>query len=127
MNWTEIVKKNDVKVVIKAPEKIIEEEVIEVFDLNIIDLDEEFEKIYMDKIIELKLEFKEYIEEESLPFLNNNKIKDYDFYDFIKNNCTNLDKLNKTITIKNNEYLRELEEEEEQQEYEYNSKFNNYD
>lgn len=125
MNWADVVKKNDVKIEVKAPEKIIVEEVIKADNPYIKDLDEEFDKIYKNKIIELKMEFKEYINDECLPFLDNNKFSDYDFYDFIKYNCNNLDKLNNTITGENKKYLKELEEEEEQEKYEY--KFNEYD
>ena len=114
MSWVNILKKNDVDF---QTSLIIEQEdtleiKIEDNDPFIKDFNEEFDKIYNSKIIELKLEFKEYIEEEALPFLNKGNYTDYTFYDFIKENCYNLEKVKENVDKENEEYLESLEMEE---------------
>lgn len=80
-------------------------------DINLLDADDEFDRLYLSKISDLKLEFKEYIDNECLPFLNSTKIKKYDFYDFIKNNSINYKNIEYDVEEKNEEYLKQLEEE----------------
>ena len=96
MNWANILKKNNKQF---ETEKIVQSQLdtteeSEVIDDNIKDLDEEFENKYMMNIVDIKCDLKEYVESQYLPFLNKTNINIYhNFYEFIKNNCTNLHEL----------------------------------
>lgn len=128
MSWIDILKKNDNDFETKLSEEntTIHEEKIQILDLNIKDLDDEFDKIYFDKIIEVKLEFKEFIEEEGFPFLNKRNNSDFTFYDFIKENSTNFYCLKELVDKENTEYLNDIEIEENEN-YEENKEFLDYD
>lgn len=127
--WVDILKKNDKEfettlknedVVIEDNESIIVEE-----DYNIKDYDEEFDIINKDKLIDIKLEFEEYVKEKCLPFFNKNILMEnphninitdcsnnYNFYDFMKYNSVNYFDLIKQVNKENDEYIKELENEE---------------
>lgn len=130
MSWLDALKKNDKEFEIIAPIKEeVQEIIIEEPDYFIKDIEEEFEKIYGLKISDIKFDFKEYIENEALPFMNktiynNYNYNYYDFYDFIKNNCNNYYKVIKNVDKENKEYF-ELLKEEENELYDEN-KENNY-
>lgn len=128
MSWVDILKKNDneFETILSEENITIQEEKVQIFDLNIKDLDEEFDKIYFDKILEIKLEFKEFIEDEAFPFLNIRNTADYNFYDFIKENSTNLYNLKELVDKENNNYLIDIEAEENEN-YEENREFLEYD
>lgn len=128
MSWVDILKKNDneFETILSEENITIQEEKVQIFDLNIKDLDEEFDKIYFDKILEIKLEFKEFIEEEAFPFLNIRNKADYNFYDFIKENSINLYNLKELVDKENNNYLIDIEAEENEN-YEENREFFEYD
>ena len=124
MNWVNVLKKND-----KEFQKEIkikkEEPVIIVIDPNIKDFEDEFDIKYSSKIIDIKLEFKEYIENLCLPFLDKNRSFtdfSYNFNDFIKYNSKNLIKIKNKIEKENEEYLKEIEEDEENN---YNENYEN--
>lgn len=110
MSWLNILKKNDVEFqtsfVIKEEEKI--EIKVEEKDPFIKDFNEEFDKIYSNKITEIKFEFKEYIEEEGFPLFNEKNDTDYTFYDFIKENSYNFGTVKESVEIENEEYLESL-------------------
>jgi hypothetical protein len=113
MDWLNAIKKTDTefKNYIEKKEIIVPEKKLYVVDLNIKDPDEEFELLYTNKLIDLKLEFMELIKDESLPFLNNQKIlkNDNKFLDFIKYNSKNFDNVIKNVENHNNEYLNQNE------------------
>lgn len=112
MSWLDILKKNDKEFDknIKLSEIEQEEENnINEIDSNIKDIEEEFDKIYLDKIIDIKLELKEYIDCEALPFLNKNNYTDNNFYNFIKYNSENYFKLEVKIEKENEAYLESIE------------------
>jgi hypothetical protein len=113
MDWLNAIKKTDTefKNYIEKKDIIVENKKVYVVDLNIKDPDEEFELLYNNKIIDLKLEFTELINNESLPFLNLRKIltTDNNFFDFIKYNSKNFDNVIKNVEIHNNEYLNQNE------------------
>ena len=124
MNWAEILKKNN-KVFETVKEKNIdnyeEQYLRDNTDSNLKDIDEEFERMYFSKITDIKLDLIEYIREECLPFLNRINIdSDYFFYDYIKDNCKNLHKLEEIVKKENEEYLEELKKEQEEEEKENN-------
>jgi hypothetical protein len=116
--WTEVLKKNNIefeKTKINVEKYNLEKETCELEeeDYNIKNIDEEFHKIYSAALVDLKLEFREYIEDEGLPFLNiYNNTSEYNFNDFIKYNSSNYLKLNMKIEKENEEYLNEKIEEE---------------
>ena len=113
MDWLNAIKKtdNEFKNYIEKKEVIIPEKKLYIVDLNIKDPDEEFELLYNNKIIDLKLEFMELIKDESLPFLNIEKIlkNDNKFLDFIKYNSKNFDNVIKNVEIHNNDYINQSE------------------
>jgi hypothetical protein len=114
MNWLNAIKKNDSEFnnYIEKKEIIIPDKKVFIIDLNIKDPDEEFELLYNNKIIDLKLEFLEIINHEGLPFLNNKKILNniYNkFFDFIKYNSKNYDNVIKNVEKQNIEYLNQTE------------------
>jgi len=122
MNWIDSLKKNNVEFQKEIPNKQIqkEEEIIIMNDPNIKDYDDEFDIKHSYDIINIKFEFKEFIEKMCLPFMNNNKSlfdTSYNFNDYIKHNCKNLIKIKNKINKENEAYLKELEEEEEDELY----------
>jgi hypothetical protein len=129
MSWLNILKKNDKEFEIASPIKEeVQEIIVEEPDYFIKNIEEEFEKIYGLKILDIKFDFKEYIKNEALPFMNktiHNNYNFYDFYDFIKNNCTNYYKLIDRINNENKEYLDSLKEDDHDFFEEF--KENNYD
>jgi hypothetical protein len=126
MSWANILKKNNKQF---ETEKIVQSQLdtteeSEVIDDNIKDLDEEFENKYMMNIVDIKCDLKEYIESQSLPFLNKTNINIYhNFYEFIKNNCTNLHELENKLNKEYETYLEEIQKEEEEYYYECLSEF----
>ena len=126
MSWANILKKNNKQFEIEKtvqPESENNEDESE-YDVNIKDLDEEFEYMYIKSIVDIKCDLKEYIESECLPFLNRSNINIYhNFYEFIKNNCVNLYELENKLNKEYEEYLEELEKEEEEYYHESLSEF----
>ena len=115
MSWLDILNKNNTEFQVNL--LVDKEEVQEIFneepDYFIKNVDEEFEKIYNMKIIDIKFDFKEYIQNEELPFMNKTpNFGKYDFYDFIKNNCKNYYKVDKNVEKSNKEYFDYLKNEE---------------
>ena len=115
MSWLDILNKNNTEFQVNL--LVDKEEVQEIFneepDYFIKNVDEEFEKIYNIKIIDIKFDFKEYIQNEQLPFMNKTPdVGKYDFYDFIKNNCKNYYKVDKNVEKSNKEYFDYLKNEE---------------
>lgn len=113
MDFLNILKKNDKefeKTFIQEVQKI---EIIVETDSNIKNAEDEFEKIYMNKIEDIKFDFKEYIENEGYPFLNKTNFDGYSFYDFIKYNSINFYDLEVIVENENKEYLEFVQEEED--------------
>lgn len=119
MSWVDILKKNDkeFEIILDTEIETYELPSLSFVDPNIKDLDDEFDRLYMLKIYDIKFYFKQVIDDYPLPFLNiksNNNL----LIDFIKYNCKNYYKLEKKIIKENDEYLEELKEEEEQKKME---------
>lgn len=110
MSWANILKKNDKEFQTEFYKENNENETIyiEEKDPYIKNIDDEFEYVYMDKIMDIKDDFKEYIDFQALPFLNKNNSSTLNFYNFIKENCFNLLKLKEIIDKENTEYLDEF-------------------
>ena len=90
------------------------------------DADEEFEYLYSRRISSLKEAFKELIDHQALPFLNEDHINlNYTFYDFIKDSSSNYDTVKKEVDEYNYAIEKEIEEEnikldiELKEEYDY--------
>jgi hypothetical protein len=97
------------------------------YDINVKDVDDEFENKYLSKICDIKTDFRLYLEEEHLQFLNKTNIGGkFDFHDYIKFNSYNFYKLEKEINDYNEEcmkeYMNELAEEEI---YDYINEYDN--
>jgi hypothetical protein len=118
MDWLNTVKKNnnEFKNYINKKDSTITNKKINIIDLNIKDPNEEFELLYSNKIIDLKLEFIEKIKEECLPFFNKDLLQEnnYNFLDFIKYNSKNFDTVIKNVEKFNNEYLNQNEGSDEE-------------
>ena len=123
--WSEIIKIND-KEFEKKNKKNVEdgdyEKNIEkiIYNHNLKNIDDEFEKIYNNIIIDIKVDFENYINEQCMPFLDNHlNYKNYNFYDFLKYNSQNYIDITNKVKIENEEILRDNEKDEEE-EYIYN-------
>ena len=115
MSFLEILKKNDINFSTKIEKKEdIKEQIEFIEDPFIKDHEEEFDIIYSNKIYDIKLEFREIIDNMALPFLNILNKSNYNFYDFIKFNSTNIDKIKIKTEKENQEYLKDLEEDNEE-------------
>jgi hypothetical protein len=121
MNWVNILKKNDNVFKKEIPNKREKEEEVIIFnDPNIKDYDDEFDIKHSYDIINIKFEFKEFIEKMGLPFMDKNKSlfdTSYNFNDYMKYNSKNLIKIKNKVDKENEEYLKEMEEEEEDEFY----------
>jgi hypothetical protein len=114
MSWVNILKKNDKEFEVTVEKEVeIKEDIIHIYDPNILDIDEEFDNLFANKIYDIKFDFKQVIDDNTLPFLNIKSTKNL-FFDFIKYNCSNYYKLKKRVNKENEEYLNELEEEEQE-------------
>ena len=112
MSWVNILKKNDKEFEKSEETKItIENEKVHIYDPNILILEDEFEYLYLNKIVNIITEFKDYIYEDFLPFFQC-QFKDdkYNLYDFIKYNCIEYYDLSDKVNKENELYLKELEE-----------------
>ena len=90
------------------------------------DVDDEFEYLYNRRISSLKEAFKELINHEALPFLDQDHVNfNYSFYDFIKDSSSNYDIVKKEVDEYNYAIEKEIEEEttklnmELKEEYDY--------
>ena len=112
MSWIDALKKNDKE----FEKKTINTAKIEIpveINNDLKDSEEEFEFSFSTTITDIKIYFKNYIEDNALPFLDNRSFNDYNFYDFIKYNSENFAKLCKKIEKENEEYENEIDEDEQ--------------
>jgi hypothetical protein len=65
-------------------------------------IDDEFHLKYNETINNIELEFKKFLEDNSIPFYDKNINDKLDIYKFIKDNCEEFTKLNNTIIEINN-------------------------
>jgi hypothetical protein len=65
-------------------------------------IDDEFDLKYNETINNIELEFKKFLEDNSIPFYDKNINDKLDVYKFIKDNCEEFTKLNNTIIEINN-------------------------
>jgi len=119
MSWTSILKSNDkeFETSLNIEEEVIEDD-IEEHDPRILDVDDEFDNKHAINIYDIKFDFKLFLEEECLPFLDKKFFngEEYQFYEFIKYNSENYYKLSEKVDQKNAEYLKQAENEYEDDE-----------
>jgi hypothetical protein len=98
-------------------EEVIEDD-IEEHDPRILDVDDEFDNKHAINIYDIKFDFKLFLEEECLPFLDKKFFngEEYQFYEFIKYNSENYYKLSEKVDQENAEYLKQAENEYEDDE-----------
>jgi hypothetical protein len=117
MDWKGVVDRNQKEFEKIESKKEEEKEEIFEFDANIKNYEEEFDYVHLIDIVEIKKEFKDYIDSLALPFLDRDIILGYnlqnDLYDYIKYNCQNLEKIKDKIQKENEEYIKELEEDDD--------------
>jgi len=113
-SWIDILKKNDKEFETKLKkDDVVEDNIENIEDTNIKDVDDEFEREYSLIIHDIMFDFKEYIKEEQLPFMNKlNMTGKYLVEDFFKYFSTNYNDIKDKVEKENEEYLKELEEEE---------------
>ena len=119
MNWATILKKNDKEFETSLNiEEDKNEEDIEEHDPHILDVDDEFDNKHAINIYDIKFDFKLFLEEECLPFLDKKFFngEEYQFYEFIKYNSENYYKLSEKVDQENAEYLKQSENEYEDDE-----------
>jgi hypothetical protein len=125
MSWLEVVNKNkkefEKSTVIEEVKE--EEEEISLEYLILKNPEDEFERLYFSKIVDLKVDFTDYLKEEALPFLDRFNYKnDYSFYNFIKYYSHNYYEIVDSVEKENEEIIRN---EEEQLDEDFND--NDYD
>ena len=123
MDWKSVVSKNCDKI-IEPINKLEENNDTYEKEKNeytpYLDVDDEFSFEYSRIIASLKEEFKEFINFHALPFMDEDHINyNFNFSDFIKNNCTNYLKIEKKVEEYNNEIDKEIFEENKYLEEEY--------
>ena len=123
MNWAKIVENSSdlVQIDLKKEIKKEKEEVIynpySVLDFR--NVENEFLDNYIRKIENISFEFKQFVYNNYLPFMDKNINVKYNLYDFIKNNCNEYNKLYKEIEVYNNQLIEEYNKEMEELEKEY--------
>ena len=117
MNWAEKLKesknieqKKIVKKEIKEPEKIIDPYSV----LNFMDVDDEFDYKYLDKMTDISIEFRDYISKNFLPFMNKVIYVNYTTYDFIKDYSYEYEKTLNYVNNHNQELVDEYDKEQEE-------------
>jgi len=117
--WLEVLKKNDIDFEKVSNKENIdnsqEEAPIEKQSLFCRCPDEEFDYLYSNKIIEIKIEFKDFIDHKGLPFLDKNPIFNtkLGFDDFLKIHSKNYIDLCSKIELEKREAEEENENDEE--------------
>lgn len=123
MNWAKIVENSsdlvqtDLKKEIKKEEQEIIYNPYSVLDFR--NVEDEFLDNYIRKIENISFEFKEFIYNNYLPFMDKNINVKYNLYDFIKDNCNEYNKLYKEIEVYNNQLIEKYNKEMEELEKEY--------
>ena len=119
MSWASILKTNDkeFETSLNIEEEAIEDN-IEEHDPRILDVNDEFDHHHAINIYDIKFDFKLFLEEECLPFLDKNFFngEEHQFYEFIKYNSENYYKLSEKVDQENAEYLKQSENEYEDDE-----------
>jgi len=93
-------------------EEYIDEEELK-YNAFIKDVDDEFDHLYMAKINDIQFEFKEYLKENSYPFMDKLNLNNYGFFDFIKYSSENYNKLITKMQKENEENANENREDED--------------
>jgi hypothetical protein len=118
MSWLEVVNKNSKEFESSEKNPVIEQEEINIDLLDSLilkDPEDEFERLYFSKIIDLKIDFSDYLQDEALPFLDSfNRENDYSFYNFIKYHSHNYYNIIENVNKENDEIVKQEQEQNEE-------------
>lgn len=117
MSWSSVLKKNAhiEQPKVKEKKKIVENNNFDPYqDLYFKDIDEEFEHLYLNKMTNISIEFRDYISKNYLPFMDKHIPIKYTIYDFLKNNSEEFLKTTKKVTDYNEELIKEYDKEQEE-------------
>jgi hypothetical protein len=118
MSWLEVVNKNSKEFESSEKNLVIEQEEINIDLLDSLilkDPEDEFERLYFSKIIDLKIDFSDYLQDEALPFLDSfNRENDYSFYNFIKYHSHNYYNIIENVNKENDEIVKQEQEQNEE-------------
>jgi hypothetical protein len=117
MSWAEKLRKNKDIEQKHIEKKEIKNEV-KIFDpysiLNFMNIDDEFEYKYLDKMTDISIEFREYVSSNYLPFMNKVIHINYTTYDFIKDYSYEYDNTLKYVNNYNKSLIDEYNKEQEE-------------
>lgn len=108
MSWLEILKKNDKEFETGVENKPEEEETIDIDIENHLilkDADDEFDRLYLSKITEIKCELQDYLRDSALPFLDKLNLEEYGFYEFIRENSYNYYEITDIVNKENEDII----------------------
>lgn len=117
MSWAEKAKKNQDK---KQDKIIIETKRVEEIIhnpysiLNLKDIEDEFDYKYLDKMTDISIEFRDYISNNYLPFMDKRININYDIYDLIKDHSYEYKKVVKYVKEYNENLIKDYEKEMEE-------------
>lgn len=127
MNWAELAKKNKDKEQVKPKkeEKVEQKKVYNKYShLPFKDVEDEFEYKYLNKLTDISIEFRDYVNKNYLPFMDKIMYVKYNIYDFIKNNSeeftktlNHVEEYNKDLIKEYDKELEEIEKELMEEEY----------
>ncbi len=122
-NWKDIIQKNTKQIEKKVTTQVtFEEDTIPQY--NLLNLDEEFDRVYSLVIDDIHYEFAEFIRKEYLPFMNrSNMTGKYLFTNYLKYHSKNYYDLKDKIDKENEEIIKQ----EEADEKAYIEELNEYD
>jgi hypothetical protein len=112
--WLDIIKKNDKDFEIKNIKEKNHNNQKPILKYNLKDADEEFEFIFNKLLVNIKIDFENYINNQAFPFMDNNlNLKSYNFYDFLKYNSHNYSDVINKVDEENKEHIIDFDKEEE--------------
>lgn len=115
MNWLDAVNKKPTNIQnIEKPEEDYEEVVEMIHDFLFKNPEEEFEIEHKEKMVNIKVDFRNFIEEHYLPFFDNIHNNEYNMFDFLKLHSNNFDKIKEKVEEENRLFEEEIIKENEE-------------
>lgn len=113
--WSDIIKKNDKEFEIKNTKEKNFNNQKPILKYNLKDADEEFEFIFNKVLVNIKVDFENYINNQAFPFMDNNlNLKSYNFYDFLKYNSINYIDVIHKVDEENNANIIDFDKEDDE-------------
>jgi hypothetical protein len=85
-----------------------------ILNYNLKNPDDEFEFIFNKFMVNIKVDFENYINNQAFPFMDNNlNLRGYNFYDFLKYNSKNYSDISNKIEEENYEHIIDIEKEDD--------------